>query len=67
MSAINPIPVVKNNIEAYRAEVLKQIAQTIEKRAKLDAELRTLDELARVVGITTPTQPENPDAVVDCL
>lgn len=50
MTAINPIPVVRNNLPDYRAMIVREREKLIERIAKIDAELVMLDALSKIIS-----------------
>lgn len=49
--AVNPIPVVRNNLPAWRQSLLRDKAKHLTALEKISADLRLLDELAKVLDI----------------
>lgn len=60
--AVNPIPVVKNNLGPYRESLLRDKAKHLTALEKIDADLKLLDELARVLDIKPEMAVEACDA-----
>lgn len=54
MTAVNPIPIVRNNLPDYRAALQKERERLFAKIAKIDAEMLMLNALARIVGPDEP-------------
>lgn len=51
MSTVNPIVVVKNNLPAYKAELLNERDKLTARIAKIDAEVQQCDDLLKVLGV----------------
>lgn len=50
MTAINPIPVVRNNLPEYRAMITRERAKHLAAVEKIDAELAMLDALSKIIS-----------------
>lgn len=50
MTAVNPIPVVRNNLPEYRAMITREREKHLAAVSKIDAELVMLDALSKIIS-----------------